>query len=101
MSFLVTVRKRNVSDRQTDRKTDGGHFNISHPGTYLRATADKNSSNCNIKWTVAKEQNVSPTTVAKEYEISIASISQNDQYILKYICANFHAFITIWAIFTD
>ena len=32
MRHRVTVRKRNVTDRQTDRLSDGGHFSISHPG---------------------------------------------------------------------
>ena len=32
-------------------------------------------------------------TVAKENDFRIASISENDQYVLKYSCANFHAFI--------
>ena len=37
-------------------------------------------------------------TIAKEVNFSIASISENGQYIQKYICAHFHDFITIWAI---
>ena len=32
MRFRVTVRKLNVTDRQTDGQTDGGHCNISCPG---------------------------------------------------------------------
>ena len=36
MLFRVTVRKLNVTDRQTDKQTDGGHCNISHPGPSAR-----------------------------------------------------------------
>ena len=31
--------------------------------------------------------------IAKEKDFVIASMSKNDQYVLRYICANFHAFI--------
>ena len=34
MRFGVTVRKLNVTDRQTDRRTDRGHCNISYPRAY-------------------------------------------------------------------
>ena len=34
MRFWVTVRKLNVTDRQTDRRTDGGRCNISRPQAY-------------------------------------------------------------------
>ena len=34
MRFLVTVRKLNVTDRRTDRQTDGGCCNISRPRAY-------------------------------------------------------------------
>ena len=34
MRFRVTVRKLNVTDRWTDRRTDGGRCNISRPRAY-------------------------------------------------------------------
>ena len=48
MRFRVTVRKLNVTDRQTDRWTDrqmdgGGGHNISRPRAY-GAAGDKNIS---------------------------------------------------------
>ena len=39
MRFRVTVQKLNVTNGQTDRQTDRGHCNISHPGPSVR---DKN-----------------------------------------------------------
>ena len=46
MRFRVTVRKQNVMERWTDRRTDrwtGGHCNISRPLAY-GAAGDKNTS---------------------------------------------------------
>ena len=58
---------------------------------YIRKTSKNDLQIFYFDFYLIKElQKCCLATVAKENDFGIASISENDQYVLKYICANFH-----------
>ena len=77
--FWVTVRKLNVTDRQTDRRTDRGRCNISRPGPSAPREIIKNRS----LWVAYAKINDIPDILQK-FTLSSKSKYQWQNCIEKY-----------------